>query len=58
MSGYDKCRKTIEKARLPEPIVLECMTIKFDPRKLEDARDKFGYDLYIKVMNDIAREEE
>jgi len=57
IAGYDECRKEVEKARLPEPIVFDPMIMIFDPKKLEDIRDKYGVDLYMAVMKDVERED-
>ena len=57
MFGYERCRMAIESARFEKPVVLESMTIRFDPWKLESIRDIYGYELYRKVMDDINKEE-
>lgn len=57
MYGYEMCREAVERCRLAKPIVCEPFVILFDAKGLADVRDKYGVDLYGKVMYDIAEEE-
>jgi len=51
----DACYKAIMSTRLETPIVYEPFTQYFDADKLENVRDTFGYDLYIKCLKDATR---
>ena len=50
----DACYKAIMSARLETPIVYEPFTQYFDTEKLENVRDKYGYDLYISCLRDAT----
>lgn len=51
---YDACYKEIMQAKLDAPKIYECMTVYFDTEKLENVRDKYGYDLYISCLRDAT----
>lgn len=49
VSGYDACYSIVKKARTSSPV---------DAEALEDAKEKFGYDLYKQCLDDVLSEVE